>query len=121
MKIISRHKDSHGTHGSPRITADLHEAGTRVRVNAVDAHMHSIGLAGISPSTFKIRTTMADHEAVFPPDLVNRKCEQSYHGYWISPIWRMDPPSPSYAPSGMNIQVENWDMPFPIKLGKKWF
>lgn len=34
-KNISHHKDSDGTYCSPRITADLQEAGTRVSVNTV--------------------------------------------------------------------------------------
>lgn len=44
VKIISHHRQSHGTYASPGITADLAEAGTAVSVNTVAAHMGSIGL-----------------------------------------------------------------------------
>ena len=69
VKIISHHKQSHGTYGSPHITVDLLEAGTPVSVNTVAAHMRSIGLAGISSRTFKASAAIAGHESAFPPGL----------------------------------------------------
>ncbi len=35
VKILTHHKASDGTYGSPRITVDLLEAGTLVSVNTV--------------------------------------------------------------------------------------
>lgn len=42
-KIISLHRASRGTYGSPRITTDLHEAGERVSRNTVATRMADLG------------------------------------------------------------------------------
>jgi len=64
-KILSFHKDSHGTYGEPRITLDLHENGETTSHNTVASRMRALGVAGISPRTFKV-TTIADPRRATP-------------------------------------------------------
>lgn len=72
VKITQAHQDSRGTYGSPRITAELRERGEMVTAKTVAKIMASIGLEGISPRTFKVKTTVVDPAASFPPDLIER-------------------------------------------------
>jgi putative transposase len=76
VKILDVHADSDGTYGSPRITDELRERGEIVSAKTVAAIMSEIGIEGISPRTFKVRTTVVDPAASFPPDLVARAFDQ---------------------------------------------
>jgi transposase InsO family protein len=72
VRITQAHRESRGTYGSPRITAELRDQGEVVTAKTVAKLMASIGLEGISPRTFKVKTTVVDPAASFPPDLVDR-------------------------------------------------
>ncbi|MGQ4601646.1 IS3 family transposase [Nocardia sp. R6R-6] len=76
VKILDVHADSDGTYGSPRITDELRERGETVSYKTVAKIMAEIGIEGISPRTFKVRTTVVDPGASFPPDLVARAFDQ---------------------------------------------
>ena len=75
-KILHFHEKSEGTYGSPRITTDLREAGDMVTRKTVAKLMADAGIAGISPRTFKVRTTDVDRSALFPDDLVERNFDK---------------------------------------------
>jgi len=65
-QIITIHAKSNGTYGVPRITAELTAIGEHLSHNTVAAVMADLGICGISPRTFKVRTTVANLPQLSP-------------------------------------------------------
>ncbi|MFH9734352.1 IS3 family transposase [Streptomyces sp. NPDC017260] len=70
-RIRAVHRESDGTYGVPRITAEIREAGERVNHKRIARVMRIIGLAGVHLRRSH-RTTITDPAAAKAPDLIGR-------------------------------------------------
>ncbi|ODA69122.1 Integrase core domain protein [Streptomyces sp. AVP053U2] len=70
-RIREIHKESDGTYGIPRITAELKAAGSDVNHKRVERVMRRIGLQGVHLRR-KVRTTIPEPEVAPVPDLLRR-------------------------------------------------
>ncbi|MFE0701514.1 IS3 family transposase [Streptomyces sp. NPDC058872] len=70
-RIRAVHRESDGTYGVPRITAELREAGERVNHKRIARVMRGAGLTGVRLRR-RHRTTVADPAAAKAPDLIGR-------------------------------------------------
>jgi transposase InsO family protein len=87
VKVTEVHQESGGAYGSPRVTAELRDQGVVVTEKTVAKIMAAIGIEGISPRTFKVKTTVVDPAASFPPDLVNRQFDEGrLDAVWLTDI-----------------------------------
>lgn len=85
-KIVEFHGESDGTYGSPRILADLREAGEQVTAKTVAKLMRAAGIAGISPRGFVPVTTQAGPDPQPLPDLVDRRFDRG----GLNQVWTSD-------------------------------
>lgn len=87
-RIERIHRDSRGTYGAPRITAQLKAEGVRVGNKRVGRLMRQAGLEGCHRRRKKTpRTTMADPRAIPAPDLVQRDfAPEAVNKLWVADI-----------------------------------
>jgi putative transposase len=90
-KIVAAHAASDRVYGSPRILADLREAGEVVSGKTVAKLMRRAGIAGISPRRWTPTTTVAGPDPTGTPDLVRRSFDRGrLNAVWISDITYLD-------------------------------
>ena len=87
-RIERIHRDSRGTYGAPRVTAQLHSEGIRVGNKRVGKLMRRQGLEGAHRRRKKTpRTTIADPRVVPAPDLVERDFSpEAADTLWVADI-----------------------------------
>jgi len=86
-KIRTFHADSDGVYGSPRILADLREAGETVSAKTVAKLMRRNAIVGISPRKFIPVTTIPGPDPHRLPDLVKGCFDHGVlNKVWISDI-----------------------------------
>ena len=85
-KIIEFHAASDRVYGSPRIRADLAEAGEQVSAKTVAKLMRQAGIVGISPRGFTPVTTQAGPDPQPVPDLVGRRFDRGE----LNVVWTSD-------------------------------
>jgi len=86
VQIKEFHDKSDGVNGSPRILADLREAGEVVSRKTVAKIMREQGIRGISPRPWTPATTIADETPHSIPDLVQRKFDTGE----LNRVWTSD-------------------------------
>ncbi|MGW0565415.1 IS3 family transposase, partial [Streptomyces sp. NPDC003016] len=70
-RIRKVHRESDGTYGAPRITAELRDQGEQINHKRVARIMRTIGLEGVRLRR-RHRTTLTDQAAPKAPDLIGR-------------------------------------------------
>ena len=75
QQVLQSHARSGGVYGSPRITADLRAAGTRISRKTVARTMASLGLQGVYPRRWQT-TTQRNNQDTYPADQVRRQWDQ---------------------------------------------
>jgi putative transposase len=90
-KIAGFYAASDDFYGSPRILADLREAGERVSRKTLARRMAAAGIVGISPRKFSPPTTVAGPDPAPVPDLVKRVFDRGrVDAVWTSDITYLD-------------------------------
>jgi putative transposase len=85
-KIVGFHAASDRVYGSPRIRADLAEAGEQVSAKTVAKLMRHAGIVGISPRGFVPVTTQAGPDPHPVEDLVGRRFDRGE----LNVVWTSD-------------------------------
>jgi putative transposase len=85
-KIVEFHTASDRVYGSPRIRADLVEAGEQVSAKTVAKLMRQAEIVGISPRGFVPVTTQAGPDPHPVPDLVGRRFDRGE----LNVVWTSD-------------------------------
>lgn len=72
VRLRAAHRESHGTYGSPRLTAELNAQGIQVGRRRVARLMKAEGLSGIPKKRF-VRTTRSKQDDLVAPNVLDRE------------------------------------------------